>query len=175
MPTPHSDQCQCSLCLSETDHPDKPYHRELLAFLATLNQEQRRLYAAVESNKLGRGGVNRFVEITGLCGPTIARGRRELAGLLRGQSPKKEHRPGPGRPRTEKKCPAITIALEEMLSDEVAGSPEGEQRWVRSSSRKLAERLKEKGFDVSSPIFAGAQLAYFAPNCPRSTAWFSRF
>jgi hypothetical protein len=25
------------------------------------------------------------------------------------------------------------------------------------------------------PIFAGAQLAYFAPNCPRSTAWFSRF
>jgi hypothetical protein len=149
MPTPHSDQCQCPHCSSEADHPDKRYHRELLAFLATLNQEQRRLYAAVESNRLGLGGVNRIAEITGFCGPTIARGRRELACLLRGQSPKKEHRRSPGRPRMEKKYPAITSALEEMLSDEVAGSPEGEHRWVRSSSRKLAERLKERGFDVS--------------------------
>jgi hypothetical protein len=36
-----------------------------------------------------------------------------------------------------------------MLSDEVAGSPEGEGTWVRSSCRKLADRLKEKGFSLS--------------------------
>jgi hypothetical protein len=53
-----------------------------------------------------------------------------------------------GRPRTEEKHPAITAALENMLSDEVAGSPEGEQTWVRSSVAKLAKRLREQGFQV---------------------------
>jgi hypothetical protein len=98
-----------------------------MAFLAILNQEQRRLYAAVESNRLGRGGVSRVVEITGLCEQTIARGRRQLAALLRGESLKKKRKPIPGRPRTEEKNPSIVAVLEEMLSDEVAGSPEGER------------------------------------------------
>jgi hypothetical protein len=119
------------------------------AFLATLNQEQRRLYAAVESNRLGRGGVSRAAEATGLCKPTIARGRRQLADLLRGKPLKKERKPIRGRLRTEEKTPSIAVALEELLSDEVAGSPEGGERWVRSSARKLAERLKERGFPVS--------------------------
>ena len=149
MPTPHADQCDCPLCRYETAHQDKDYHRELVAFLATLSPEQRRLYAAVESNRLGRGGVAKVAAIMGLCGPTIARGRRELDCILRGQPPKVEHRPSPGRPPTEKKYPAIVPELEEMLDGEVAGSPEGGRKWVRSSSRKLAERLKEKGFDVS--------------------------
>jgi hypothetical protein len=118
-------------------------------FLSTLNQEQRRLYAAVEANRLGRGGVDRIVKITGLCQQTIARGRRQLADHLEGKSPQKEPHPAGGRPRTEQKYPAITAALEEMLSDEVAGSPEREQKWVRSSVRRLTKRLREMGFPVS--------------------------
>jgi DDE family transposase len=37
-----------------------------------------------------------------------------------------------------------------MLSTEVAGDPMGAQTWVRSSARKLAQRLREKGFPVSN-------------------------
>jgi hypothetical protein len=120
----------------------------LKAFLARLSHEQRRLYAAVESNRLGRGGVTRVAEVTGLGKPTIARGRRELADLLQGKALPNGCKPGPGRPRTEQTYPAITAALEELLSDEVAGSPEGEQKWVRSSVAKLTRRLKEQGFPV---------------------------
>jgi hypothetical protein len=145
MPTPRSAQCHCPHCQSEPDHPDKRYHRELRAFLATLSQEQRRLYAAVESNRLGRGGVSRVAEITGVSGPTVARGRRQLAGLLRGEPQAGERKPIPGRPRTEAKFPAIMAALEEMLSDETAGSPVSDKRWQRSSVRKLSRRLKELG------------------------------
>jgi hypothetical protein len=83
-----------------------------------------------------------------MCPPTVARGRRELSDLLQGMSLKREPHPVGGRPRTEEKYPAITAALEEMLSDEVAGSPEGEHKWVRSSARKLAKRLRERGFSV---------------------------
>jgi hypothetical protein len=44
----------------------------------------------------------------------------------------------------------MTAALEEMLSDEVAGDPMSERTWVRSSVRKLARRLREQGFPVSN-------------------------
>jgi hypothetical protein len=148
MPASRLDRCGCPECLQGIDHPDRNYHREIRAFLATLSQEQRRLFAAVEANHLGRSGIRRVAEITGLCAPTIASGRRQLADLLEGR-PLKKHKPGPGRPPMERKHPEISAALQEMLSDEVAGSPEGGEIWVRSSCRKLAERLKEKGFPMS--------------------------
>jgi hypothetical protein len=120
----------------------------LAVFLATLSHEQRRLYAAVEANRLGRGGVGQVIELTGMCPPTVARGRRELADLLQGKSLKNEPKPGPGRPRVEEKNPAIIVALEAMLNDEVAGSPDSEHRWVRSSVAKLTKRLRERGFSI---------------------------
>jgi transposase len=119
------------------------------AFLATLSHEQRRLFAAVESNRLGRGGVSKVAEVTGLCKATIAGGRRQLAALLRGEPLERERKPSGGRHRTEEKMPSITAALEDLLNDEIAGSPEGETRWVRSSCRRLADRLNERGFPVS--------------------------
>jgi len=148
MPTPRFHPCQCPSCLQEAYHSDQQYHRELNAFLGTLNAQQRRLYAAVEVNHIGRGGGRIVGEITGLCSPTIARGRRQLADLLAGKSLKQERKPVKGRPRIEEKYPAIKAALEELVSDEVAGIPEGEQKWVRSSVRKLAAQLKEQGFRV---------------------------
>jgi hypothetical protein len=118
-------------------------------FLATLNHQQRRLYAAVEANRLGRGGAGRVGELTGITAPTVARGRRELSDLLQGKSLEKERKPLRGRPRIEEKSPAIIAALEEMLGDEVAGSPEGDHKWVRTSVHKLAVRLREQGFSIS--------------------------
>jgi transposase len=55
-----------------------------------------------------------------------------------------------GKPRSEQRYPGITAALEALLSDELAlaGSPEGDQKWVRSSAKNLSLRLRELGFDV---------------------------
>jgi hypothetical protein len=120
------------------------------AFLATLNKQQRRVFAAIEANRIGRGGVKEVAAITGICTQTIAFGRRQLAQLLvEGRLPNKKREVVGGRPLTERKYPAIASALEAMLSDEVAGSPEGERRWVRSSVAKLTSRLKERGFHLS--------------------------
>jgi hypothetical protein len=52
----------------------------------------------------------------------------------------------------ERKDPTIVAALERMLSDETAGDPMTEQKWVRSSLRRLSERLKAEGHQVSSHI-----------------------
>jgi hypothetical protein len=116
--------------------------------LATLSFEQRRLFAAVESNRIGWRGVVRASAITGSCLPAIARGRRELADLVHGRVPAKKVLPVYRRPRTEEKYPAAAAALEEMLGDETAGDPTSDQKWVRSSVRRLSRRLRERGFAV---------------------------
>jgi len=52
----------------------------LILFFSTLNERQRRLYAGVESLRVGYGGDRRIAELTGLDVHTVARGRRELFG-----------------------------------------------------------------------------------------------
>jgi hypothetical protein len=63
-------------------------------------------------------------------------------------------RPGGGRKRTEQKDPTIVTALEQMLKDEVAGDPMTEQKWIRSSLRRLSERLADEGHEASSSTVA---------------------
>lgn len=50
----------------------------VLLFFATLNERQRRLYAGLESLRVGHGGDRRLAELTGLDVHTVARGRQEL-------------------------------------------------------------------------------------------------
>jgi len=75
----------------------------LLLFFGTLNEHQRRLYAGMESVRLGRGGDRWIAQITGLDVHTVSRGRRELLAQdlvldrIRGR--------GGGRPPVEKKRP----------------------------------------------------------------------
>ncbi|HKB35434.1 MAG TPA: ISAzo13 family transposase [Gemmataceae bacterium] len=147
MPTNIPHTCQCPTCLGKTGHPDKEYHRQVNAFLATLNRQQRRLYAAVESNRLGRGGDQVMAQVTGMCASTIRAGRRQLADQLKGKPPRKPIWRA-GRPRTEKKHPGIIAALEAMLADEIAGDPMNGKIWVRSSLSRLAGQLREQGFSV---------------------------
>lgn len=73
----------------------------IILFLSTLDERQRRLYAGLESLRLGHGGDSRLAELTGLDVHTIARGRSEL--LQRDVLLDRIRRPGAGRPPLEKK------------------------------------------------------------------------
>ena len=50
----------------------------VLLFVSTLNEKQRRLYAGLESLKLGFGGDSYIAELFGIDAHTVARGRRDL-------------------------------------------------------------------------------------------------
>ncbi len=50
----------------------------ILLFYSLLDEKQRRLYAALESLKLGHGGDRQLADFLGLDPHTIARGRQEL-------------------------------------------------------------------------------------------------
>ena len=73
----------------------------IILFFSTLDERQRRLYAGLESLRLGHGGDSRIAALTGLDVHTIAKGRSEL--LERDVQLERIRRPGAGRPRLEKK------------------------------------------------------------------------
>lgn len=75
----------------------------LVLFYSLLDEQQRRLYAGLESLKLGHGGDHQLAEILGLDAETVARGRQEL--LTAKIQRERVRQPGGGRPRAEKKRP----------------------------------------------------------------------
>lgn len=73
----------------------------IILFHSALDEKQRRLYAGLESMRIGRGGDRRIAEWTGLDVHTVARGRQEL----QDQEVKlgRVRRSGAGRKPVEKK------------------------------------------------------------------------
>jgi len=70
-------------------------------FFSLLDEQQRRLYAGLESLQRGHGGQQRAAQLFGLAVDTVARGERELLDgqVLRGRV----RQEGGGRPAVEKK------------------------------------------------------------------------
>jgi len=72
-------------------------------FYSLLDEQQRRLYAGLESLAWGHGGEQRMAQFFGVDADTVARGQAELLSgqVLRGRV----RRAGGGRPAVEKKRP----------------------------------------------------------------------
>jgi hypothetical protein len=75
----------------------------ILLFYALLDEQQRRLFAGLESMRLGHGGDSLLGGFLGLDAHTVARGRQQLLehNVVSGRT----RRQGGGRPATEKKRP----------------------------------------------------------------------
>ncbi len=85
------------------DARQEEFRAARVLFYSLLDEQQRRLYAGLESFKYGHGGDRQLAEVLGLDEQTVARGREEL---LAGEvQPERIRRPGGGRPRAEKKRP----------------------------------------------------------------------
>jgi hypothetical protein len=72
----------------------------MVLFSSMLNEKQRRLYAGLESLKLGYGGDRRIAEFIGMDPHTVAQGRREL--LEQDLEIDRIRKAGGGRRRLEK-------------------------------------------------------------------------
>ena len=75
----------------------------IILFFSLLDEKQRRLYAGLESHKLGHGGDRKIAELLGVDVHTVSRGRQELfVGQVQREGVRKR---GGGRRRAEKKRP----------------------------------------------------------------------
>lgn len=87
--------------LEARDPEEEKLRAAIVLFYSLLDEQQRRLYAGLESIKRGHGGDRQMAEWLGLDVETVARGRRELlADEVQGD---RVRRAGGGRPRAEKK------------------------------------------------------------------------
>ena len=75
----------------------------ILLFYSLLDEQQRRLYAGLESLKLGRGGDSQLAGFLDLDPHTVARGRQQL--LAQDVEVDRARRTGGGRKPVEKKRP----------------------------------------------------------------------
>ncbi len=93
-------RCKCSECRRRSSNPVKELHSQINFLISTLDERQRRLYAGLESKRIGHGGDQRLAIVTGMSVNTIAKGRRELE-----LAEQNDHvrAPGGGRLRVKKK------------------------------------------------------------------------
>jgi hypothetical protein len=94
--------CECAVCQSSLDHPDRHWHHQLNLLMSRLDEQQQRWLAALESRKFGYGGDTLLARVTGLHVDTIRRGREELDADLRGRPSDRVRNPGAGRPAGKK-------------------------------------------------------------------------
>jgi len=95
-------QSPASLIVANPDLATDEAKALLILFCSMLNEKQRRLYAGLESLKLGHGGDAHIASILGIDPHTVAKGRRELMGAdLTTSDPVRTS--GAGRPSQEKK------------------------------------------------------------------------
>jgi hypothetical protein len=118
-----------------------------------LDERARRLWAAVEARAMGRGGINRVVEATGLSRVTIRAGLQELAlaGTAPGAQapPERLRRPGGGRKPLGMRDPHLVHALETLVDPVTRGDPRSLLRWTCKSAAQLAAALQAQGHPVS--------------------------
>jgi transposase len=118
-----------------------------------LDERTRRLWAAVEARALGRGGIMRVAEATGLSRATIRAGLRELNAPLpadlRPVTSERLRRPGGGRRPLIDSDPQLLRVLESLVDPVTRGDPMSPLRWTCKSAAHLAAELQEQGYAVS--------------------------
>jgi transposase len=123
------------------------------ALAPLLDERTRRLWAAVEAQAIGRGGITRVAEATGLSQTTIRAGLQELASQStlapHNVTSERIRRPGGGRRSLVAQDPELLKALEALVDPVTRGAPMGPLRWTCKSAARLAIELQTQGHAVS--------------------------
>jgi hypothetical protein len=122
--------------------------RKFSMLCSSLNERQRRLWAAAETLNMGRGAISAVSRATGIPRRTLMRGLSEL-GEEQSLPPERSRHPGGGRKKGCDQQPNLKPSLDAIVEPGAKGDPMSPLRWTTHSSRRLAETLRGQGFDVS--------------------------
>ncbi len=118
-----------------------------------LDERARRAWAAVEARALGRGGMSRVAEATGLSRVTIRAGLQELARADTASGPQappeRLRRRGGGRKPLSLHDPHLLHTLETLVNPVTRGDPMSLLRWTCKSAAQLVAALRAQGHLVS--------------------------
>ena len=125
--------------------------RHWLRVLGTLNEYQARVYVAQKVLELGRGGISRAAQLTGMSRPTIAKGITELQGsrpLIPADASRIREKGGGRRP-VEIVDPELQRQLRRIVEETTAGDPMSSLKWTHKSTRTIATELSHRGHPVA--------------------------
>ena len=96
-----------------------------------LDERERRLFAGSLANMLGRGGLKRVSELTGMSRVTVRKGQAESEDLpcdpklyRKGAETESVRQAGAGRKSITERAPGILEAIRALLDGHVVGNPE---------------------------------------------------
>lgn len=140
--------CGCEQCREHPRSKAAREHRLVNRLLARLDEKSARLFVGLLATREGRGGITHLSVITGMSRVTILKGAKEM---LSGEDeyPGQIRKPGAGRLPKEMKDPDLKREFDRILEEETGGAPTGPTKWIRVSTRNLAERLSHDGHTVS--------------------------
>jgi hypothetical protein len=118
-----------------------------------LNERTRRLAAAAEAVALGRGGISRVSQATGVSRRAIRSGLAQLRSPMT-SDPDRIRRTGGGRRKAVATDTTLKTDLERLIDPVTRGDPESPLRWTCKSVRKLAEELQAMGHATSRRMVA---------------------
>ena len=112
------------------------------------DEVQARRFAAAIALEMGRGGVSKVVELTGMSHLTIDKGIKELKTTEKLEVPERLRLPGGGRKRIEDKDPGIIADLEKIMNENTAGDNMSLLKWSSKSTYRIADQLKLMGHQI---------------------------
>ena len=122
------------------------------ALRPVLDERSRRVWAGAEARAIGRGGIARVAEATGMARDTVRQGLRQVQSgqaELAAAGGERQRLPGGGRKKLAERDPQLRAALERKLDPVRRGDPMGPLRWTCLSAERLAEALRPEGHAVS--------------------------
>ncbi len=131
---------------------DEYTEKIMRAFYNSLNEKDKRHYAALEALKLDYGGISYISQLLCCHRNTIKSGIDEFKkdeflppDTIRNQ--------GGGRQKTIQKNKEVEEVFLKVVSDHIAGDPENEKiRWLKLTRDEVSERMKAQGVTVSRNI-----------------------
>jgi hypothetical protein len=120
----------------------------------TLNEKQKRQYAATLSKAYGYGGATVVHEITGISLNTITRGKKEIEQPQATKS-RRVRAVGGGPKWTEEKYPDIQEHIRQLVEGSTYGNPEKIISWTTESLRTVEKKLQEQYSEKVSWVTIG--------------------
>lgn len=113
-----------------------------------LNEKQRRLVAASDAEFIGRGGIVKVSQASGMSRSTINIGMKELqSGSIAGKE--RSRKVGGGRKTLFETNPSLKGDIDKIVSPVTRGDPESPLIWCSKSLRNIASALQSKGHRIS--------------------------
>lgn len=123
--------------------------KQMKSFFNSLNERDRRRYAAIEAMKLGHGGQKYISSVLCCHFQTIMAGINEITNGI--ETPDiRIRKPGGGKKKIIDTVENIDEVFFEILKDHTAGSPMDEEiKWTNLSLKDISNAFKSRGMNIS--------------------------